>query len=250
MSEKVELSVVIPAYNEAERIGPTLEAISAHLQACGMAFEIIVVSDGSTDSTERIVNNHVQNDSRVRLLYYSPNQGKGRAVRVGMQDARANDVLLSDADLATPIEDLEKLQRKALENGCDVVVGSRALRDSVVIGWRPWYRELSGKVFNRIVRLLAVPGIYDTQCGFKYFKDGAAAKIFSRARLDGFGFDVEALFLARKFGYRIGETGVRWKNSPATKVSVFRHTLPMLCEVIKVRINDWKKRYESPSSDC
>jgi dolichyl-phosphate beta-glucosyltransferase len=166
-----------------------------------------------------------------------------------MLEARANDVLLSDADLATPIEDLKKLQRKAMENGCDVVVGSRALRDSVVIGWRPWYRELSGKVFNRVVRLLAVPGIHDTQCGFKYFKDGAAAKIFSRARLDGFGFDVEALFLARKLGYRIGETGIRWMNSPATKVSVLRHTLPMLCEVIRVRINDWKKRYESPSSN-
>jgi len=249
MDDKVELSVVIPAYNEAERIGPTIEALRAYLRANGVDYEIIVVSDGSTDATESIVKQHVQNDSRIKLVDYHPNKGKGRAVRVGMLEARKTNVLLSDADLATPIEDLEKLQQKALENGCDVVVGSRALKESVVIGWRPWYRELSGIVFNKFVRLLAVPGIHDTQCGFKYFRNGAAARIFPQARLDGFGFDVEALFLARKLGYRIGETGVRWKNSPATKVSVFRHTLPMVCEVVRVRINDWKKRYEYPSSD-
>lgn len=249
MAHKTELSVVIPAYNEAERIGSTIEAISAHLTGRGIDYEIIVVSDGSTDSTDEIVESYAQKYGRIRLISYHPNRGKGCAVRTGMLSANAKDVLLSDADLATPIEELEKL-RQAARNGCDVVVGSRALSDSVIVGWRPWYRELSGKVFNKIVRLLAVPKVRDTQCGFKYFEDGSATRIFSVARLDGFGFDVEALFLARKFGYRIGEIGIVWNNSPSTKVSVLKHTLPMLFEIVKVRINDRKKRYESaPAND-
>ncbi len=247
MGDKPELSIVIPAYNEAKRIGPTLEALTAHMTACGLDYEILVVSDGSTDSTDRVVQSYAQNNSRIKLISYQPNRGKGCAVRTGMLEARAEDVLLSDADLATPIDELEKLQEMAA-NGCAVVVGSRALKTSTIIGWRPWYRELSGKVFNTIVRLLAVPTVRDTQCGFKLFKDGSARRIFSIARLDGFGFDVEALYLARKLGYSIGETGVRWNNSPTTKVSVLKHTLPMLLEVVRVRINDRKKRYESPTA--
>jgi dolichyl-phosphate beta-glucosyltransferase len=139
---------------------------------------------------------------------------------------------------------------KAAQGGSSILVGSRALRDSTIIGWRPWYRELSGVIFNRLVRLLAVPQIKDTQCGFKLFRDGAAHRIFSIARVDGFAFDVEALFLARKLGYSIAEVGVSWNNSPLTKVSVFKHTLPMLVELLKVRVNDWKKRYEfTPTHD-
>jgi len=246
MIDKPDLSVVIPAYNENERIGPTLQAISSALKTRGVSYEIIVVSDGSTDETESIVRNYANDDSRIRLLSYSPNRGKGYAVRAGILEARAENVLFSDADLATPIEELEKLQEIA-KSGYEVVIGSRALKDSVIIGWRPWYRELSGKVFNMLIRMLAVPGIRDTQCGFKYFKGGSAARIFSAARLDGFGFDVEALYLARKFGCRIAEIAVRWDNSPTTKVSVLKHTLPMLLEVIRVRINDWKNLYEPPA---
>ena len=248
MEHRPELSVVIPAYNEAERIGPTLEAITKHLNAAEASYEIIIVSDGSTDSTDEIVSTHSQNDNRIRLISYQPNKGKGHAVRRGMLEARAHHVLLTDADLATPIEDLHKLEEVAA-NGYEVVAGSRALKDAVIIGWRPWYRVLSGKIFNIIIRALAVPNIRDTQCGFKYFKDGSAAEIFSVARLDGFGYDVEVLFLAGKFGYRIAEIGVHWNNSPATKVSVLKHTLPMLLEVIQVRLNDWKGRYEQPCAN-
>ena len=248
MTHKPEFSVVIPAYNEAERIGPSISAICKHLTACGVDYEIIVVDDGSTDSTSDIVKSHTQKNGRIRLISYHPNKGKGYAVRTGMLSARAESVLLSDADMATPIEELKKLQKVA-QNRCEVVVGSRALKDSAVEGWRPWYRELSGKVFNRIVRWLAVPKVRDTQCGFKLFTGGSARKIFSVARLDGFGFDVEALYLAHKFGCRIHEVAVLWSNSPSTKVSVLKHTLPMLLEIIKVRVNDWNKRYESPLSD-
>lgn len=248
MGDKPELSVVIPAYNENERIGPTLQAISSALKARGVSYEIIVVSDGSTDETESIVRNYANNDSRIRLVGYSPNRGKGFAVRTGMLEARAEDVLFSDADLATPIEELEKLV-EAAKSGYDVVIGSRALKDSVIIGWRPWYRVLSGKVFNRLIRSLAVPGIRDTQCGFKYFKGGSAVKIFSLARLNGYGFDVEAIYIARKLGYRVAEIAVQWDNSPTTKVSVLRHTLPMLLEVLRVRVNDWKNLYEQPPAD-
>ena len=248
MGDKPELSIVIPAYNETERIGSTLQAISSALKARAVSYEIIVVSDGSDDDTESIVRDHANADSRIRLIGYSPNRGKGFAFRTGMLEARADNVLCSDADLATPIEDLEKLQEVA-RGGFDVVIGSRALKDSVIGGWRPWYRELSGKVFNILIRLLALPDIRDTQCGFKYFTGGSAAKIFSLARLDGFGFDVEALYLARKMGYRVAEVGVLWDNSPSTKVSLLRHTLPMILEVVRIRVNDWKKRYEEPPAD-
>jgi len=247
MGDKPDLSVVIPAFNEARRIGPTLEAVSSYLEMQRIGYDIIVVSDGSTDSTDSIVESYARKDPRIRLLSYKPNRGKGYAVRAGMMSALAQDVLLTDADLATPIEDLERLQ-EAAGTGCDVIIASRTLSDAVIGGWRPWYRELSGLVFNRLVQLLAVPGISDTQCGFKLFKNGSAHKIFSVARLNGFGFDVEALFLARKFGYTVGEKGAHWDNSPTTKVSVFKDTLPMLIEVIKVRVNDWKNRYESPPS--
>jgi len=246
MGDKLELSVIIPAYNEAERIGPTLEAISSYLNAHNASYEIIVVNDGSCDDTEGIVQKYVQADSRIKLVGYAPNRGKGYAVRTGVLEARAKEVLFTDADLATPIEELEKL-RKTADDGYEVVIGSRTLKDSVIIGWRPWHREISGKVFNALIRLLGVSGIRDTQCGFKYFRDGVAEEIFSRVRLDGFGFDVEALWIAYRLGYRVAEVGVHWNNSPATKVSLLRHTLPMVLEVIKVRINDWKNLYEPPA---
>ncbi|MBI5118373.1 glycosyltransferase family 2 protein [Candidatus Poribacteria bacterium] len=247
MTHKLDLSVVIPAFNEAGRIGPTIEAISAYLKERRLNYEIIVVSDGSTDSTDSAVGAYAEKDGGVRLVSYHPNRGKGFAVRAGMLKARSDSVLLSDADLATPIAELETLEEHA-SRGLDVVVGSRALTESAIIGWRPWYRELSGKVFNRLVRLLAIPDILDTQCGFKYFKNGSATTIFSAARTNGFGFDVEALYLARKFGFRVGEVAVSWKNSPLTRVSVLRDTFPMICEIVRVRINDWKKRYELPPS--
>ncbi|RJP71120.1 MAG: glycosyltransferase family 2 protein [Candidatus Abyssobacteria bacterium SURF_17] len=247
-SDLPELSVVIPAYNESQRIRETIESVSSYLTQLGVNHEIIIVDDGSSDSTAHIVRQYAQKDGRIRLITYQPNRGKGFAVRTGMLAARSQSVLLSDADMATPIEDLEKLERAA-QDGFAVVVGSRALEGSVIVGWRPWYRELSGIVFNKIVRLLAVPKIHDTQCGFKLFTNGSGRRIFSVARVNGFGFDVEALFLASKFGYRIGEIAVHWNNSPATKVRVLKHTLPMVCEVIRVRINDWMKRYESPRSE-
>ena len=243
MGDKPQFSIVIPAYNEAERIGPTLEAIVSYLEPREVDYEIIVVNDGSSDSTEAFVKARARENPRIRLISYQPNRGKGYAVRMGMLDTNAEDVLLTDADLATPIADLELLQ-EASARELDVVVASRALRDSVIGGWRHWYRELSGKIFNMIVRLLAVPHIHDTQCGFKLFRNGSARKIFSVARLNGFGFDVEALFLARKLGYRTGERAAHWDNSATTKVSVLRDTLPMLLEVIAVRINDLRKRYE------
>lgn len=246
MTDTPTLSVVIPAYNEAERIGPTLEATGAFFASQGIAYEIIVVDDGSIDSTAEVVNGYAARDDRIRLISYSANRGKGHAVRTGVLEAKTDTVLLTDADLATPIAEFEKL-RQAVRNGCDIVVGSRALKDSEIEGWRPWYRVLSGKIFNRIVQLLTVPGIHDTQCGFKLFAGQSAGEIFSRARVDGFGFDVETLFLARKLGYRIGEIAVRWSNSPATKVSVLRDTLPMLWEVLRVRLYDWTRQYERPT---
>jgi dolichyl-phosphate beta-glucosyltransferase len=246
MNNKPRLSIVIPAYNEAERIGRTLERIGAFFESSGLTFEIIVVSDGSTDSTDEVVTTYARRNGRTRLISYSPNRGKGCAVRRGMIEARSENVLLTDADLATPIEDIGKLQ-EVIRGGYEVAVGSRALEESRVEGWRPWYRVLSGRIFNRVVQLLAVPGIHDTQCGFKLFSGGSATRIFSVSLIDGFGFDVESLYLARKLGYRIGEIPVRWSNSPSTKVSVMRDTLPMFCEVLQIRYNDWKRKYDRPT---
>jgi len=247
MKDDVALSIVIPAYNEAGRIGLTLERIESFFDPLGIAYEIIVVNDGSNDSTGEVVNTYATANGRIRLIGYSSNRGKGYAVRTGVMNAKAQTVLITDADLATPIEEYQALQQST-RDGYDIVVGSRALEQSRIEGWRPWYRVLSGKIFNKIVRLLTVHDIHDTQCGFKLFTGGSAARIFAVSRINGFGFDVESLFLGSKFGYRINEIAIRWSNSPATKVSVLKDTLPMLWEVLKVRYYDWKKLYDRPKN--
>jgi dolichyl-phosphate beta-glucosyltransferase len=233
------LSVVIPAYNEASRIERTLERVVEYLNARGEPYEILVVSDGSDDDTETIVQRFAQRAPQVRLLAYQPNRGKGYAVRYGMLRARGERILFSDADLATPIEELEKLE-PYLARGYAIAIGSRPLRESQLVVRQPLYREMAGRAFNKVVQLLAVRGIHDTQCGFKLFTREVAQAVFSRCRLDGFSFDFEALFYARQLGYAIAEVPIRWMHQEGSKVRLLRDGLRMLRDLIWLRLTAWR----------
>lgn len=237
----VELSVVIPAYNEARRLGPTLDRVDSYLQARSGEAELLVVDDGSTDSTAELVERHPA--ASVRLVRQPQNLGKGAALRRGVAESAGKRVLLCDADLSTPIEDLPCLERH-LDDGAELAIGSRGLSDSAVRVRQPLYRELMGKTFNRIIRLLGVRGVRDTQCGFKLLDGDAARHLFSMLRTDGFAFDVELIWLARRAGYRIDEVGVRWANSRESRVDPIVDSLAMLRDVLLMRWRHRKDRAE------
>jgi len=232
----VELSVVIPAYNEAGRIGPTLDRVDAYLGARGGGSEILVVDDGSTDATAELVAAHPAHG--LRLVRLERNRGKGAAVRRGVAESRGRRVLLCDADLSTPIEEIEVLERH-LEDGADLAIGSRGLGDSAVRRHQPLYRELMGKTFNRIIRFLGIRGVRDTQCGFKLLDGAVARRLFATLLTDGFAFDVELIWLARRAGCRIDEVGVEWWNSPASRVDPVADSLAMIRDVALMR---WRHR--------
>ena len=230
-SKQPHLSIVIPAYNEESRIGPTLRRIEEYLSPKVYPWEVIVVDDGSTDGT---VSAAREASPRSKVLPNDGNRGKGYSVRRGALEARGDVILFSDSDLSAPIEELGKLQ-KAIAEGADVAIGSRALPDSDIQIHQPFYREGMGKMFNLFVRLLVFPGISDTQCGFKAFTREAAREIFERQILDGFAFDVEILYIARRLGYTVEEVPVIWRNSADTKVGALRHSLQMFLDILKIR---------------
>jgi dolichyl-phosphate beta-glucosyltransferase len=238
----LDLSVVIPAYNEAARIAGTLERIGAFLDGRPGASEIIVADDGSSDGTPQVAKAALPDDARLRVLALGRNQGKGAAVRAGVLAARGRRVLFSDADLSTPIEDLEVLEA-ALDQGSAVAIGSRALADSQVMVRQPWYRQTMGKVFNLLVQMLALPGIHDSQCGFKLFRHADTQRLFSAHRLPGFSFDVEILFLARKLGLGVAEVPVHWYDSPASRVHPVLDSARMLRDLLRLRWDWLRGRY-------
>jgi glycosyltransferase involved in cell wall biosynthesis len=214
------ISVVIPAYNEASRIERTLERTVAFLQGRGESWEIVVADDGSRDHTPEIVQGYIRahGDSAVRLVALPENRGKGAALRAGVAATRGARVLLMDADLATPIEELEALSR-ALDEGYKVATGSRAVASSNVTRAQSPLRVLLGRAGNLWIRSLAVPGVHDTQCGFKLFDGDVARQLFARCREDRFGIDIEVLCLARrKLRLDIAEVGVRWEHQEGSKV--------------------------------
>jgi len=214
------LSIVVPAYNEADRLGNSLRAIVSYLSDNFPDAELIVVDDGSSDKTAQIARQRLDEGERLRtsLISYKSNLGKGRAVRLGLLAARGEIALFSDADLSTPISEAPKLIEPIETGVCDVAFGSRAL-DRELIGVRQsWRREQGGRVFNLAVRLATGLPFWDTQCGFKLFRRDAARVIFSRQLLDGFGFDVEDLLIARIHGFKVVEVPVRWDNVEGTKV--------------------------------
>ena len=215
-----QLSIVIPAYNEANRLPATLAKIEAYLRRRDLEAEVIVVDDGSTDSTASIATSLIEPlADHGRVLRNLVNLGKGASVRRGMLAARGARILFTDADLSTPIEDIEKLERM-LDAGAAVAIGSRALDRQLIEKRQPWPRDLTGRLFNLVVRLFAVRGILDTQCGFKLFTAEVAGPIFAQTRIDRFGFDVEVLAIAVHLGVSISEVPVRWRNHPDTRVTL------------------------------
>lgn len=225
------LSLVIPAYNESERIGASLQKAITWAEVQHYPLEILVVDDGSTDGTAGIVRS--MEGGAVRLISQSHNMGKGAAVRRGMLEAHGEYRIFSDADFSTPISEASRVIEQLSAH--DVVIGSRGLDSSYIKEHQPWYRESMGKVFNLLVQAVAVPGIHDTQCGFKGFHARAAEEVFSRTRIDGFGFDVEALYIARRLGFSIKEIPVEWYNDPRSKLSPVRDSVKMFVELLRVR---------------
>jgi len=235
------LTVVIPAYNEEVRLGPTLDRIGAYLSAQDYPWSVLVVSDGSSDQTAAIAKAYADADSRFGLIAYTPNRGKGHAVRRGMLAATGDFRLLSDADLATPIEEIEHLWPPMAE-GYEVAIGSRPLRESNLEIRQPLYRELLGRAFNGAVQTLGIRGIADTQCGFKLFTASAVREIFPRCKLDGFSFDFEALMIARDLDYRIAEIPIRWRHQEGSKVRVLRDGSRMLLDLVGLRLRGKRQR--------
>jgi dolichyl-phosphate beta-glucosyltransferase len=213
------LSLVIPAFNEEKRLPVALARIAEWLgsRRPPLSAEVLVVDDGSDDRTAAVAEKTAAGlGLEFRLVRLPHNRGKGAAVRAGVMEAAGDRILVTDADLSTPIEELEKL----LSSGAPVAIGSRGIDETLVKQRQSLFRVASGKLFNVLVRLLAVSGIRDTQCGFKLFRRDAAREIFSRASVDRFAFDVEALLLARRLGYAIAEVPVLWFNSPDTRVGL------------------------------
>lgn len=226
------LSLIIPAYNEGERIEKSLDDAVEYLREHGYNFEIIVVDDGSTDNTVALAEKH---KDHIKVLAQPRNMGKGAAVRRGMLEAKGEIRIFTDADFSTPIYEIEKLIR-VIENGADICIGSRALDPSMIKEHQPFYREFMGKTFNKLVQLLLFKGISDTQCGFKGFTGKAADKIFSQSQINGFSFDVEVLYLARKEGITVEQVSVEWYNDARSKVNPVKDSLMMLIELFRIRM--------------
>jgi dolichyl-phosphate beta-glucosyltransferase len=229
------ISIVIAAYNEEKRISPSLFKIKEYLTGQDMDYEIIVVDDGSTDRTRKIAADLIPDIPHLKVISYETNRGKGYALKTGVLASDGDVVLLTDADLSTPIEELSKLLPLISDGKYDIAIGSRALALSEIIRKQPWWRQSMGKLFNKIVKVLIVDDFRDTQCGFKVFSGDAARNLFSQAQIDRFAYDVEILALAKKKGYRILEVPIRWINSPESKVNPFRDSLQMLCDLLRIR---------------
>ena len=234
MSAAPDLSVVVPAYNEERRLPITLENVLPVLEADHRTFEMILVDDGSTDSTLAIMRDWAARHPCLHVVAQQPNLGKGRALAEGVKTSRGALVLVSDTDFSTPITELPKLE-SAIGAGADIAIGSRAKRGAQVELSQPAYRVLMGKTFNLIVQALILPGIWDTQCGFKLFRGEVARDLFGRLTTDGFSYDVDVLYRARRSKRRIAEVPVRWINSPESKVSPVRSSLEMLRDIIRLR---------------
>jgi dolichyl-phosphate beta-glucosyltransferase len=227
-------SIVIPAYNEAERIAPTLQRVLAYVASQGWRAEIIVVNDGSRDNTAEIVRSYAARHPAVRLVDNPRNRGKGYSVRNGMLHAHGDVLLFSDADLSSPIEEAPKLFA-AIASGADVAIGSRWLRAELQTERQPLHRQLFGRIFNLLLCLILGLKQKDTQCGFKAFNRAAADAIFPRQRIERWGFDPELLFLAQKNSLKIAEVPVRWAHDERSKISPIRDGIRMFAEICRIR---------------
>lgn len=230
----MDFSVVIPVYNEDRRVAESLRRIETYLTLKNFDWEILVSSDGSTDATDRIVSDYAKIEPRIKLLTASPNKGKGAAVRRGMLAARGKYVLMTDVDLSSPIKESDALV-EAIMAGNDAAIGSRAVRGSAADVQQSFKRQLSGRLFNFFVRFFVTADFRDTQCGFKCFTRDAAQKLFSEQKLEGFAFDVEILYLAKKKGLKVAEVPVMWRQGTDSKVNVFKDSFVMVGDLMKIK---------------
>jgi dolichyl-phosphate beta-glucosyltransferase len=236
-----ELSIIIPAYNEELRLPATLSSIAAYTRSSKRNIEVIVVDDGSRDKTVAVAEQFRNEIPSLRVVSNGENRGKGYSVRHGMQEARGEIVLFTDADLSAPIEEVEKLLPAMKTN--DVAIGSRAMDRSQISVHESPFREFAGIIFNKIVRLILWLPFVDTQCGFKAFRHEPCKIIFEQQTIERFGFDPELLYLARHHGLRSVEISVRWGHSPATKVSMMRDSMMMFVDVFVIRWNSITGKY-------
>lgn len=231
------ISIVIPAYQESERVGSSIQKILDYIKHENLNAELLVIDDGSVDKTTEVAKRHCAEfpEIQTKVIRYDKNRGKGFAVKTGLLEAMGDIALFSDADLSTPIEELPKLV-KPIQNGeYDLTFGSRALDRSLIGTRQPWRREQGGKVFNLVVRTLTGMPFWDTQCGFKAFHLPKFRPLLDVMQIDRFGFDVEFLYVARLNGLRLKEIPVRWNDDIRTKVSVFRDSVRMFNEVRQIR---------------
>lgn len=242
------LSIVIPAYNEEKRIGRTLEGTFEYLDAQSYESEVLVVNDGSSDRTAETVRQFATGrNGQLRLIENPGNRGKGYAVRNGMLQASGEIILFYDADLATPTSEIIKVIEPIAEDRYDVVFGSRALKHELIGVHQSFLRELRGRGGNLLLRLLLGLDFKDTQCGFKAFRRQAVRDIFAVQRIDGFGFDPEVLFIGQRHGWRLLETPVRWNHVEGSTVTLFATTVKVLLEVLTIRWNDLRGKYNPKS---
>ena len=238
----MELSVVVPAFNESHRLAGTLEKILAYLSARDGGFEVVVVDDGSDDGTASLAQSFAARG--VRLLRHERNRGKGAALATGVAASRGDWVLLCDADLATPIEEVETLCARAAE--ADLVAGSRATTGARIVRRQPFYREAMGKTYNRWLRLLGLTDLSDTQCGFKLIRGEPARRLFERLTISRFAWDIELLHLARREGLRVLEVGVVWRHEPESKVHAVRDSWRMLVDSLRLWWRELARRDGPP----
>jgi len=232
------ISIIIPAYNEAQRLPGTMQKVQEYLSRSAWEFaEIVVVDDGSRDGTAEVAQ-----AAGARVLANPGNRGKGYTVRHGMLEAKGEWLLFTDADLSAPIDEMDKLWAATERAQAQVAIGSRAVDRSLIGVRQPFFREAMGRVFNLVMRVTTGLPFQDTQCGFKLFEARAAREIFGRQRLEGFGFDVEVLYIARWLGYRAVEVPVRWNDAAGTKVSLWRGMTAFL-DPLKVRWNGVTGKY-------
>jgi glycosyltransferase involved in cell wall biosynthesis len=239
----LDLSIIIPAYNEGRRLPKTLDAIGAFLTASPLRAEIIVVDDGSTDATAQLAASFRDGYSSLRLVSNGKNRGKGFSVRHGMLEARGEFALFTDADLSTPIEEANKLLAALRDQEYDAAIGSRAMDRRLIQVHQSAVREQAGILFNYMVRWIMGIGFSDTQCGFKAFRTERARIIFEQQRIERFGFDPEILFLAKRHGLRVAEVPVRWSHDSATKVNVVADGMRMLLDLLVIRCNALRGLY-------
>ena len=239
-------SIVIPAYNESGRLGNTLDQVIAFARQQHWRAEVVVVNDGSSDNTAALVRRYVRSHPQVRLVENPGNRGKGFSVRNGMLNASGDIILFTDADLSSPITEAPKLL-SAIEAGADVAIGSRWLEPSLQTRRQSLLRQVLGRVYNLLMRLILGLDFKDTQCGFKAFTRNAARKIFPAQQIERWGFDPEVLFLAKNAGLRVKEVPVRWSHDTGTRIHPFRDGFQMFVEMISIRMADIRGEYRVPS---